>query len=95
MNGSEKVEAFPTPSFLSLDGSTGGEGLGGGFGISDLSVAFPVIFAIVFFIWVAYTLVLAYHWFRYGHRSFLAVPMLVLHVVVSGTLMLLAAAGLR
>lgn len=94
MNGSDKVDAFPAPTFLSLDGSD----TAGGLGMPDISVIsamFPAIFAIVFFIWIAYTLVVAYHWFRYGHRSFVTVPMLVLHVVISGTLMLLTVAGLR
>lgn len=88
MNGSEKVDAFPIPSFLSGDA-------GAGFTLPDAATVLPAIFAIVFFIWLAYTLVVAYHWFRYGHRSFLAVPLLALHVVVSGTLMLLATAGLK
>jgi hypothetical protein len=87
----DQVDAFPTPSFLSL----GGPDPAGSFGISNVSAVFPAIFAIVFFIWVAFTLVVAYHWLRYGHRSFLAIPMLVLHVVVSGTLMLLTTAGLK
>lgn len=91
MNGSDmadKVDAFPTPSFLSLGGPDTSFNL-------DISSVFPAIFAIVFFIWVAYTLVVAYHWLRYGHQSFVAIPMLVLHVIVSGTLMLLATAGLK
>jgi tellurite resistance protein TehA-like permease len=87
MNGSEKVDPFPTPSFLSDSG--------GSFSLPDVSSVFPAIFAIAFFIWVVYTLVVTYHWIRYGHRSLITVPMLVLHVVVSGTLMLLAVAGLR
>lgn len=97
MNGSDtagmadKIDAFPTPSFLSLDGSSGGAN----FGLSNVASVFPVIFAIVFFIWVVYTLVIAYHWLRYGHRSFLAVPLLALHLIVSGALMVLATAGLR
>lgn len=86
---SEKVDAFPAPSFFSLDGTDAGA-----FSM-DISVIFPAIFAIVFFVWVAYTLVVAYHWLRYGHQSFVAIPMLVLHVAVSGTLMLLATAGLK
>jgi|GEM_PF-1163439 len=88
MNGSEKVDPFPTPFFLSGDS-------GSGFSLPDAATVLPAIFAIVFFIWVAYTLVVAYHWFRYGHRSLLAVPLLALHIVVSGTLMLLATAGLK
>lgn len=88
MNGTDRVDAFPTPSFLSFDGSSG-------FALPEVSTVLPAIFSIVFFLWLAYTLVVAYHWFRYGHRSFLTVPLLALHIVVSGTLMLLATAGLK
>lgn len=88
MNGSEKVDAFPTPSFFSGDSASG-------FSLPDAATVLPAIFAIVFFIWVAYTLVVTYHWVRYGSRSFLTVPLLALHVVVSGTLMLLATVGLK
>lgn len=87
MNGSGKVDAFPTPSFLSVGSDTGLN--------LDVSAVFPAIFAVVFFIWVAYTLVVAYHWLRYGHQSFVAIPMLVLHVVISGALMLITTAGLK
>jgi len=83
-----EIDPFPTPTWLSLDGSTAASA----FQFSDL---YPAIFAIVFFVWVAYTLVAAYHWFRYGHRSYLTVPALAVHVVVSGMLMLLTTAGLR
>lgn len=86
MNPAEgPIDPFPTPSFLMIDGS----------GFSGLTAILPAIFALAFFLWVAYTFVVAYHWFRYGHLSLLAVPMLAVHVVVSGTLMLLATAGLR
>ncbi|HEY4488931.1 MAG TPA: hypothetical protein VJA87_00380 [Candidatus Paceibacterota bacterium] len=88
MKGSEKVDAFPTPSFFSADASSG-------FSLPNVSTILPAVFAIVFCIWLMYTLVVAYHWFRYGHRSLLAVPVLALHIVVSGTLMLLATVGLK
>jgi hypothetical protein len=94
MNGSDaagKIDAFPTPSFF----STGGTSTTSRLSVPDISGIFPPILTVVFVIWVIYTLVLAYHWFRYGHRSIVAIPMLVLHVVVSGTLMLLAVAGLK
>lgn len=64
-------------------------------GFVDLSSILPVIFAIVLMVWLAYTLVVTYHWFRYGHRSFLTVPLLAIHVTVSGMAILIAAGGLR
>lgn len=85
MDATQAIDPFPTPAFFALNG-------GGIAGMSDL---LPVIFAFVFFLWVAYTFVVGYHWFRYGHLSMLAVPMLAVHIVVSGTLMLLATVGLR
>ena len=87
MDEIERVDPFPGPTWLNL-----GDGPTATFHIESL---YPAIFAIVFFVWLAYTLVAAYHWFRYGHRSFLVVPMLAIHVIVSGALMLLATTGLK
>lgn len=61
----------------------------------DVSSLLPVLFMVVCFIWAIYTLIIAYHWFRYGHRSWLAVPSLVLHLVVSVMIILFAVSGLR
>lgn len=76
------LDPFPTPEFISISAP-------------DLSTILPVIFAVVFFLWLLYTLTITYHWFRYSHRSFFIIPALAVHVVVSGTLMLLATTGLR
>ena len=76
------LDPFPTPDFLS-------------FSAPGLGSVLPVIFAVAFFLWALYTLTITYHWFRYGHRSFFIIPALAVHVVVSGTLMLLATTGLR
>ena len=78
----DAIDPFPTPDFLS-------------FGIPHVGNVLPALFFVVFAIWLLYTVVLAYHWFRYSYRSFLAVPMVALHIVVSGVLILLAVAGLR
>jgi hypothetical protein len=83
------IDPFPTPSFFSLDSDAPM------FGSFDWGTVLPAIFAIIFFIWLAYTLIVTYHWLRYGHRSLLTVPVLALHIIVSGTLMLLATAGLK
>ena len=84
---SARIDPFPTPNFLSVDPSTSAS--------FDFAYAYPVIFALVFGLWLAYTLIVTYHWLRYGHKSFLAVPMLATHIVVSGMLFLMTTAGLR
>ncbi|MDB5264511.1 MAG: hypothetical protein JWN64_82 [Parcubacteria group bacterium] len=55
----------------------------------------PVLFTLLFILWVIYTLVAAYHWFRYGHRSAIAIPALAVHVAVSAVFALYAASGLH
>ena len=52
-----------------------------------------VVFALLFILWALYTLITAYHWLRYGHRSSVAIPALITHVVVSGFLSLYAVSG--
>jgi hypothetical protein len=55
----------------------------------------PVVFLIAFVLWLLYSCVAAYHWFRYGHRSWLAVPAIAVHIFVSSFLMLYMMSGLR
>lgn len=52
-----------------------------------------VVFGLVFFIWALYTLILAYHWIRYGHRSWIGIPAIIIHLLVSGALFLMAVSG--
>ncbi|MDP3402555.1 MAG: hypothetical protein Q8S35_01200 [bacterium] len=52
-----------------------------------------VVFALLFILWALYTLITTYHWLRYGHRSSIAIPALITHVVVSGFLSLYAVSG--
>jgi hypothetical protein len=59
-----------------------------------LSEVLPAIFAVAFMLWALYTAIAAYHWLRYGADSWLSVPALVVHVFVSGLLILYAATGL-
>lgn len=61
----------------------------------DISGIVPVVFTLLFVIWVAYTLIVIYHWFRYHHRSWFAVPAIVLHFFVSGAIILYMVSGLR
>jgi hypothetical protein len=51
-------------------------------------------FFVVAFVAVIFTLVVAYHWVRYGHRSPLSIPALALHIFVATGLLLFAASGL-
>ncbi|KND51032.1 MAG: hypothetical protein AB202_01315 [Parcubacteria bacterium C7867-007] len=61
----------------------------------DLSGVIPVVFSIIFLIWTIYSIVIMYHWFRYHHRSWFAVPAIVMHFVVSGFIILFMISGLR
>ena len=54
-----------------------------------------VLFALLFIMWLIYTVITAYHWLRYGHRSAVAIPALITHVLVSGYLALFAVSGLH
>ncbi len=59
----------------------------------DPSAIVSVGFFILFVLWVVYTVVTAYHWLRYGHRSTIALPALGIHVFVSGYLAMFAVSG--
>ncbi len=41
-----------------------------------------------------YTLIVTYHWIRYGYRSLMAIPALAVHALVSLALIGLASSGL-
>ena len=74
----EPLEVFATPAFLQN---------------VNADQVVSVVFALLFILWALYTLVTAYHWVRYGHRSSVAIPALITHVVVSGYLALFAVSG--
>jgi len=61
----------------------------------DISSLAPIIFLLVFVVWVIYTFAAAYHWFRYGHQSWLAVPALVAHLFVSGVIIIYMMSGIK
>lgn len=61
----------------------------------DFGSIVPVVFTILFIAWVAYTAIIIYHWFRYHHRSWFAVPAIVLHLFVSGAIILYMVSGLK
>ena len=52
-----------------------------------------VVAWIMFVLWLVYTIVASYHWLRYGHRSSVAIPAIITHLVVSGALALFAISG--
>jgi hypothetical protein len=56
----------------------------------DVKHVLALVFGLIFFVWLIYTLVVLYHWIRYGHRSTFAIPSFILHIVVSGALLLMA-----
>lgn len=87
----QPLNPFPKPDFIATSST---KGHWGSYNVHVGSVL-PVIFTIVCGLWLLYTIVAAYHWLRYGHRSFLALPLLVIHVLVSATLILLAAGAMR
>lgn len=60
-----------------------GPNLGPAWSIIDPTAIADALFYLVVALVVIYTLIAAYHWIRYGHRSVLAVPALAIHVAVS------------
>jgi hypothetical protein len=54
----------------------------------QVSGLLTIIFFLVFVAWAIFTVTAAYHWFRYSHRSWLAVPAVVGYIVVSGMIIL-------
>jgi tellurite resistance protein TehA-like permease len=54
---------------------------------------FLIVFVLVFIIWLMYTGVVAYHWFRYGKNAKIGVPLFVAHILISGFLFILAVSG--
>lgn len=64
-------------------------------GLPDITGLITVAFTLLFIVWVVYTIVIIYHWFRYRHQSWFAVPAVVLHLFVSGTIFLYILANLR
>ncbi len=61
----------------------------------DVPSIISVVFAILFILWVIYTAIASYHLLRYGHRSAVAIPAIITHVLVSFFLALFAVSGLH
>lgn len=54
----------------------------------------PVIFLLVFLIWIIYTLIAAYHWIRYSDSRVHGIAAIVTHIIVSSWLAIYAVSGL-
>jgi hypothetical protein len=67
--------------------------LGPFFSMFSPNEIFGIVFALVFIVWALYTVVVLYHWFRYGRRSTITIPMIIVHFVVSGFLFLMASSA--
>lgn len=63
------------------------------FTAAEAQHAISIGFALLFILWSIYTVITSYHWLRYGHRSAVAIPALIMHVIVSGFLALYAISG--
>lgn len=61
---------------------------------SNIETIVSLVFLFLFVVWAVYTLISAYHWLRYGHRSVVAIPALIVHVVVSWLLAGYAVSGI-
>ena len=59
----------------------------------DAGKVVAVVAWVMFVLWLIYTVVAAYHWLRYSHRSSIAIPALIIHVIVSAALALYAISG--
>ncbi len=60
---------------------------------ADFSSVLTIAFFFIFFGWLIYTVIASYHWFRYAHNSWLAVPAVATYIVVSGFLIFYIATG--
>lgn len=52
-----------------------------------------ILLALVFGVWLIYTLIATYHWVKYSHGSMAALPALFVHLVVSVGIMSYAISG--
>lgn len=60
--------------------------------VTPTQIVWWMLYAVCFY-WAVYTLVAAYHWFRYSHASWLTVPAIAVHLVVSYALIVYALTG--
>ena len=65
------------------------------FGVPSTEAILAVIVTILFIWWAIFTVVVGYHLLRYARDSWLTIPALALHLVVSGWLFVFATGGLH
>lgn len=87
------MDSAPQPTFQGL--SSPMEVFGPLFRFVDLPTIISVVAALLFIVWVIYTAIASYHLLRYGHRSAVAIPAIITHVLVSFFLALFAVSGLH
>ena len=63
------------------------------FGVLLPTGGITLVLAVVFGIWLIYTIVVTYHWFKYSHGSMATLPVLFVHLVVSVGCMTYALTG--
>lgn len=73
------IEPFAPPAFLA------------GF---DPFAHWPLVAGALALLWIVYSVVATYHWFRYGHSSKVATPVLATYFLGSGAFALYAVSGL-
>ena len=59
----------------------------------DPTKAIAVIFLLIAAVWLIYTIVAGYHLFRYGHKSSVSIPAVLLHIFISAAFFLYALSG--
>jgi len=55
-------------------------------------MGWALLFTLLF--WAIYTLVAVYHWIKFSHAASVAYPAIVIHLMVSGSIMLFALSSL-
>ncbi len=55
--------------------------------------ALETLLALIFGIWLIFTLVAIYHWLKYSHGSILSLPAIFIHLTISIALMSFALTG--
>jgi hypothetical protein len=68
------------------------EGLGVSFAVSPAALTGWLFVAALLF-WAIYTLVAIYHWIKFSHAASVAYPAIMLHLAVSGGIILYALSG--
>lgn len=59
----------------------------------SLQTVLAIVITLVFIWWAVFTLVSMYHWFRFERSSWVAVPSIALHFVVSIWIFIFATGG--